>query len=87
MLRFFRIAFCILSCLCVAGSFVVGARIGWEWFALVFAVAILFGAGMLGMKALEDKRQPKTQSDFMQSQEELPQPIVRPLEDDEKEEK
>lgn len=63
-----RIIFCILSCLCVAASILVGVFVGWEWFVLTAVLAVAFGAGMIFAK---DKSDPKPRStDFMNSDEE-----------------
>ena len=63
-----RIAFCILSCLCVLA--VVPAGIFWGWYCLLFVLgAGLFALGMLLCKRASEPKAPPV-TDFMNTDEE-----------------
>lgn len=67
-----QIIFCILSCICVAASVFLGIFLGWEWFFLAAALAIVFGAGMFFVKAKGEPPEPK--KDFLSSDSETDAP-------------
>ena len=64
-----KIVLCIISCVCVAASVLLGVFLGWQWFFVAAGVAILSGAGMFLTKKKSDPPQAKP-TDFMNSDEE-----------------
>ena len=63
-----RIVFCILACLCVAASIFLGAFLGWAYFFIAVAAAVLFGGAMFFVKKKSEPVERRT--DFMNSPEE-----------------
>lgn len=69
MRNFFRIFFCILSCLCVAAAFPVGALCPLPYLLIPIGAAALFALLMMLCKN-GIRRKPAPKPDFMRSDEE-----------------
>ena len=70
MKKILQITFCILACLSVAASVLLGVFLGFAYCVIALAVAVLFAALMLFVKngSLKPKEEPRV--DFMNSEEE-----------------
>ncbi len=67
--KIFRIVFCVLACLCVAATVVIGALFGFLWALVCIAGACVFGILMMLSKGRSEPKPPAS-PDFMNTDEE-----------------